>query len=387
MKNYSPLFFLSALGPGGMTVAFYMYFIFMTPHKGMPMATFDTIMPYFKTSSVGLQAGMGFALLGILYFGYKHITLLVKNIREWNKFKKTKAFTEAKGTLKEVTFMALPLTYAMTINVMFILGATLVPGLWNIVEYLFPIALIGFISVGIYSMKIFSEYFIPFFINGNESWEDNNNFSQLLSVFAFVMIGVGFASPGAMSHIKAVNAFGLFFSFMFIGMAIGLGVLKFVLGFHAVVKNGIKEQAAPTLWILIPILTLIGITFFREGFGLSHHFSSSEHTDMGPFTFTLTASLFAAQTVIGGFGYLTMKKLGYFNDYIHGEQKDPASFALICPGVAYFVFGMFFIHWGLVYNGVIEKFSIPYFVLVSGLVIVQYKTIATMIRLNKKFNL
>lgn len=386
MKNYSPLFFLSALGPGGMTVAFYMYFMFMTPHKGIPMATYDTLVPFFQETSIFGKVAMVLITLAILYFAYKHIALTIKNTKEWMKFKKSPAYAEAKGTLKEITFMALPLTYAMTINVMFVLGAMLVPGLWSVIEYMFPLAIIGFMVVGYYAFKIFAEYFIPFFIHGNTAWEENNNFSQLLSVFAFVMIGVGFAAPGAMSHIKAVNAFALFASFMFMGAAIGLLILKFVLGFHSVVKHGITKQAAPTLWILIPILTLIGITFFRESFGLAHHFSEGE-ADVKAFAFTLTGSFFAVQTLIGGFGYLVMKKLGYFEDYIHGKEKDPTSFALICPGVAYSVFGMFFIHWGLIYNDVIESFSIAHILLLVPLAIVQYKTIATMLRLNKKFGL
>jgi len=325
-------------------------------------------------------------LISIIYFAYKHILLLTKATKAWFEYKKTDAYVEAKGTLKEISFMAIPLTYAMTINVMFILGAVFIPSLWGAIEYLFPIALVAFLVVGIYALKIFSEYFIPFFINGNIQWEENNNFSQLLSVFAFVMVAVGFSAAGAMSHIKAINAIGLFFSFMFIGLAIGLGLLKYILGFHTVVKQGISKQASPSLWILIPILTLIGITIFREGFGLAHHFS--EHgADTKAFAFTLTAFIFAMQTIIGIFGYMIMQKLGYFQDYIYGEEKDPSTYALVCPGVAYVVFGMFFVHWGLVYNGVIEQYSIAYIVLVAMLATVQYKTVATMLRLNKKFGL
>jgi hypothetical protein len=93
-------------------------------------------------------------------------------------------------------------------------------------------AIIGFLGVGMYAFKIFSEYFIPLILNGNKEWEENNSLTQLLSVFAFAMIGVGFAAPGAMSHIKAVNAIAIFLSFLFLGAAIVLGILKSILGFH-----------------------------------------------------------------------------------------------------------------------------------------------------------
>jgi len=386
MKNYTPLYFLSALGPGGMAVAFYMYFMFMTPHKGVPMATYDTLIAYFNKTSIYGKIGMVLVLIAVLFFAFKHIQLLIKNVIEYKKFKKTEAYKNIKGTLQEVTLMAAPLTFAMSINVMFILGAMLIPGLWNIVEYLFPGALLGFLVVGFFAFKIFLEYFIPIVINGNEAWEENRNFSQLLSVFAFVMIGVGFAAPGAMSHIKAVNAIGLFFSFMFIGAAVGLMILKFVLVFHSVIKHGIAKKAAPTLWILIPILTLIGITFFRQRFGLAHNFADG-HASVNEFTFTLTGAIIAIETLIGLFGYFVMKELKYFDEYVHGDTKDPATYALICPGVAYVVFGFFFINWGLVYNGVIAKFLIAYWILTAILAFVQFKTVYVMLKLNRKFNL
>jgi len=316
------------------------------------------------------------SILGIIYFSYKHISLLIWNIKEWNKFKQTDDFNKIKGSFREISFMAIPLTYAMTINVLFVLGAAFVPGLWNIIEYMFPIAILGFLAVGIYALKIFGEYFIPLVLNGNKEWEENNNLVQLLSVFAFAMIGVGFAAPGAMSHIKLINAIGIFLSFLFLGIAIILGVFKFILGFHAIIKNGIDEKAAPSIWISIPILTIIGIAFIRNVFGLGHHFSA--HSDLKAILFSLTGFIFALQILMGVFG-LVMKKLNYFDKYIHSNIKDPSSYALICPGVAFFVFGMFFIHWGLVYNGVFEKYSVLHYILIVPLIIIQYKTIKTVI--------
>jgi len=387
MKDrYSPVFFLAALGPGGMAVAFFMYFMFMTPHKGVAMPTYDTLMAYFNKTTMYGKVGMVLVLIAILFFAYKHISLVIKNTIAFNKFKKTQEYADMKGTLAEVTLMAAPLTYAMTINVMFILGAVLVPGLWDIVEYLFPGALLGFLVVGIYAVKIFLEYFIPFFIKGNEAWEDNQSFVQLLSAFAFVMVGVGFAAAGAMSHIKVVSAIGIFFAMMFIGAAIALLVLKFILGFHTIAKKGIAKTAAPSLWIFIPILTLVGITLFRIKFGLTHNFAEG-HNSVNEFTYALTGSIFAVETLIGLFGYYVMKELKYFDDYVNGDEKDVSSYALICPGVAYVVFGFFFIHWGLVHNHVIDKFGIAYWILVAFLAFIQFKTVATMFKLNKKFSL
>jgi len=385
MKNYTPVFFLSALGAGGLSVSFFVYLLFLVPHEGVPLVTFNHIVDFFSKTAVLNKGLIILALVGIIYFAYKHITLLIWNIKKWNEFKKTKECEDIRGSLKEVSFMAMPLTYAMTINVMFVLGATFVPNLWSVIEFMFPLAILGFLGVGIYAFRIFGEYFINLIINGNKEWEGNNNLVQLLSVFAFSMIGVGFAAPGAMSHIKLINAIGLFLSFLFIGVAIILGMLKAILGFHAMIKNGLDEKGAPSLWIGIPILTLIGITFIRDVFGLGHHFI--ENADLKAILFTLTGFIFALQIIIGAFGYIVLKRFNYFEKYIHSDTKDPSTYALICPGVAFFVFGMFFVQWGLIYNEVIEKYSFLHLFSIALLAVIQAKTIVTVFKLNKKFGL
>jgi hypothetical protein len=36
-ETYSPLYFLSALGAGGLAISFYMYLMWFTPHEGSPV--------------------------------------------------------------------------------------------------------------------------------------------------------------------------------------------------------------------------------------------------------------------------------------------------------------------------------------------------------------
>jgi hypothetical protein len=86
----------------------------------------------------------------------------------------------------------------------------------------------------------------------------------------------------------------------------------------------------------------------------------------------------------GYLGYLVMKKNQYFKEYVAGEKTDVWTFALICPGVALMVFGMFFLNIGLVYSGILPKFSVLYFILLAPLVFIQIKTIFVLFKLNKK---
>jgi len=382
-KDYSPLYFLSALGAGGLAVSFFMYLTFLIPHKGLPMATFDIIYPVLLKGD-WLSFVSAFALVFIIVFAVLHFKLLFWNINQYKQFKQTDAYEKMKNSNAEVTIMTLPLTFAMSINVSFILGAVFVPGLWDIVEYLFPFALLGFVVVGYFDIKIFMEYFSRLITNGDFDFTKNNNLSQMISIFAFVMVGVGFAAPGAMSHHLTINAIGIFGAIFFSSIAILLLLIKLILGFKNMLEHGISKEASPSLWILIPILTLLGITFVRINFGLAHHFH--QPLDKASF-YILTSTVIALQLIFGILGYKVMQKMKYFEEYTLGDKKSVVSLSLICPGVAFMVFGMFFVNVGLVGNGIVDKYSISYFIAMLPFMYVQFKTVLVYFRLKSKFEL
>lgn len=380
-EQYSPLHFLAALGPGGLSITFFMYLMFMIDHPETPMVTFNHIFPLLVDGHPVTSALTMVSLAALLFFAGLHFRLLIWNIREYRRFKKTSAYQQLRQSNSEVTLMALPLTLSMSINVSFILGAVLVPDLWNSVEYLFPLAIAAYVAVGIYALTIFTQYLSRLIISGDFDCIQNNNLGQMLAIFAFAMVGVGMAAPGAMSHYSQINAVGMFLSIFFSSIAIILGMLKFILGFRSMLEQGIDKIASPTLWITIPILTLLGISFIRISFGLDHGFGEPISK---PGLFLLTSAIFSLQLMFAWIGYIVMRQLGYFDDYIHGDKQHVGSYSLICPGVALFVFSMFFIHFGLIKNGLLDKFSLSYFLLLSPLVWLQIKTILTLFKLNRK---
>lgn len=382
-EKYSPMYFLAALGSGGLSVSFFMYLMFLIPHPKTPMATFDQVYPALLKGD-WLSFVTAFALVFIIAFAVFHFKLLIWNIKQYKAFKETEAFNTLKNSNAEVTLMAMPLTFAMTINVCFVLGAVFVPGLWNIVEFLFPGALLGFAVAGYYAITIFMDYFARIIMSGSFDFTKNNNLSQMVSIFAFSMVAVGFAAPGAMSHNLAINAIGIFGAIFFAAISIMLIVIKLILGFKNMFEHGVGSEASPSLWIMIPILTLLGITFVRISFGLDHHFDQSLAKSS---LFTLTSVVLALQLIFGLLGLKVMKQIGYFEEFIHGEKKSPVSFALICPGVAFMVFGFFFVNMGLTLNGVVAKYSIAYFLLLVPFVFVQYKTVVYFFKLKVKFAL
>lgn len=381
-EKFSPMCFLSALGAGGLSVSFFMYLMFLVPHPNTPMATYDFIMPALLKGD-WLSFIISFSLVFIIAFAFLHFKLLVWNTKQYFMYKKTKAYEDLKNSNAQITLMTLPLTYTMTINVCFVLGAVFIPGLWGVVEYLFPFALIGFITTGYFSLKIFFEYFSRLLIKGDFDFSKNNNLSQMISIFALSMVAVGFAAPGAMSHNLIINSIGIFGALFFASLAILLMLIKLTIGFKNMFEKGLGLEAAPSIWIIIPILTLLGITFVRISFGLEHNYSTPLNKSS---LFVFTSTILSLQIIFGVLGYMVMKQMGYFEKYIESTEKSAVSFALICPGVAFFVFGMFFINFGLAYNQIISKYSIAYFILMIPFIYIQIKTIIYFFKLYKKFS-
>jgi len=368
---YTPLYWLAALGAGGLTVSFFVYINFMVGHKGVPMATFDQVYPALIKGD-WLSIVTGIALVFIVIFSSLHIKLLLWNMKQFAAYKKTEAYETMRNSNAEVTLFAIPLTLAMTINVFFVVFALFVPHLWDYVEYLFPGALLAFMVTGYYVLKIFAEYLSRLLAHGDFDFAQNNSLAQMLSIFAFTMVGVGFAAPAAMSTTLAVNAIGSFGSIFFISAAILLIMIKLILGFKSMFKDGIAPEATPTLWIMIPILTLIGISLVRLFFGFEHRFHAEmPKTDL----FMLTSVIISLQIIFGLLGYAVMKRVKYFKTYVFGDKQSVPSLALICPGVAFTVFYLFLIEYGFVFTGIVTKFSVVYFVLIVPILYIHYKTV------------
>lgn len=381
LDRYHPLYFLASLGAGGLAVTFFLYFTFLIDHPGTPLVTFEHLLATWQAADWTIRGLMLVGLSGLLTMALLHVRLLVWNLNQYREFRRGEGFAMLERSNGEVALMAIPLTLAMSINVLFVVGAVFVPGLWDVVEYLFPFAVLGFLAVGVYALRLYGRYITRMITTGTFDFVANASLSQLAPIFAFAMIAVGFAAPGAMSNQVEVNAVGIFLSIFFLSLAMLLGIVKLVLGMSSMLRHGLEVTASPSIWIVIPILTLFGITAIRLTMGLHHGF----HEPVShPGLFVLTSAIFSLQILFGLIGYTVMKQLGYFRDYVRGEKIHPGAYALVCPGVAFFVFGMFWIVFGLIHNGLVERFSPIFFLLMLPFVWVQLKSLTTLLRLNRK---
>lgn len=383
-QPWHPSYWLASLGAGGLSISFFMYLMWLVPHQGFPMPTWQHLEALLA-GSTALPTGVRFvailATLFMLLLALLHFTLLVWNIREYREARTTEAYQQLLGSPSEVQLMAQPLTFAMTVNVCFALGALCVPNLWTVVEYLFPFALLAFAAIGVWSLKLYGRYLSRMLVSGGYRQEEHNHLSPLMAVFTFSMLSVGFAAPAAMSQSLFVAALAATLSILFLVVAVVSGVLILISGLQAMLQYGLQAQATPSIWMLIPIMTLLGIEWVRVQHGLSHHFAAP--VEQGKLFVVLTA-IYMLQLGVMLLGYRVMQLNGYLKAHFLGDQRNPISFGLICPGVALFVMGMFWWHLVWVQGGIVVAFSLVYWLGIGGLAAVQFLTLAALLHLSHR---
>ena len=380
--KYVPTYFLGSVGAGGLAVTFFMYLMFWVPHPGKPVPVFEDIRAAFETGTAPLQAAIIVAALGIAFFTFLNIKALVWNIGQMSKFRKTEAYTKLRNSNGETSLLAAPLAVAMSINASFIVGLVFVPNLWNIVEYLFPLAMVAFVLTGFWAVRLIGDFLGRVLSKGGIfDVTAHNSFAQMLPAFALAMVAVGLSAPAAMSHITATVGTSLVLSSIFGVAAILYSVVAVITAFNSMLHYGTAKEAGPTLMIIVPLMTVLGIMVLRQDHGL--HTTFEAHSTAGE-TMVFLARLLAVQLVFLGLGMTVLRRQGYFKDFVLGSKTSAGSYALVCPGVALSVMLHFFVNKGLVAAGVITKYDVTYWAITAIALIAQFAMIALVLRLNRQ---
>lgn len=380
--TYSPLYFLASLGAGGLAVTFFMYLMFWVPHPGRPVPIFEDILAAFQTGPVALKTAIIIAVLGIAVFAFLNIKALIWNFSALSGFKKTESYQKLHTSNAETTLLAAPLASAMSVNAMFIVGLVYVPGLWGVVEYLFPLALIAFVLIGVWALWTIGDFLGRVLTKGGVfDVTAHNSFAQLLPAFALSMVAVGLAAPAAMSSNTLTVGLGLVLSTFFGFAAIIYTVVAAITAFSSMLHYGTAKEAGPTLMVVIPILTVLGIMFLRQDHGL--HVGFDTHTSAAE-TMIFLARVLTIQILFLMLGLLVLRRQGYFADFVLGGKTSPGSYALVCPGVALSVMLHFFVNKGLAAAGVIDKYSAAYWIITGIALFAQALMIWLVLRLNRQ---
>ncbi len=380
--KYVPTYFLGSVGAGGLAVTFFMYLMFWVPHPAKPVPVFEDIRAAFETGSVPLQTAIIVAALGIAVFTFLNVKALIWNFGQLSKFSKTEAYANLRNSNGETTLLAAPLAVAMSINAGFIVGLVFVPNLWSIVEYLFPMAMLAFALTGIWALRLIGDFLGRVLSKGGIfDVTAHNSFAQMLPAFALAMVAVGLSAPAAMSHTTATVGASLVLSSIFGTAAVLYSVVAVITAFSSMLHYGTAKEAGPTLLIIVPLMTVLGIMVLRQDHGL--HTTFDVHTTAGE-TMVFLAKLLAVQLVFLGLGITVLRRQGYFKDFVLGQKTSAGSYALVCPGVALSVMLHFFVNKGLVAAGVITKYDVTYWAITAIALIAQFAMVALVFRLNRQ---
>jgi hypothetical protein len=380
--TWSPLYFLASLGAGGLAVTFFMFLMFWVPHPGQPVPVLEDILAAFTTSGLALKAAIIVAFTGIAGFALLNIKLLVWNLARLAAFRKTDDYTALVNSNGETQLLAMPLALAMTVNVGFILGLVFVPGLWGVVEYLFPLAMVAFALIAATAFRRIGDFLGRVLSDGGVfDVTANNSFAQLLPAFALSMTAVGMAAPAAMSTVPVTVGVSLILSIVLGTVATLYAGFAAIIALNAMLHYGTARESAPTLMVVVPILTILGIMAMRQEHGL--HTTFAAHGGVAD-TLLLTTAILAIQLAFLALGLMVLKRQKYAKAYLHGEGNSPGAYALICPGVALSVMLQFWINKGLVGAGLIAKFGLAYWSLTSLAVASQVAMIGLLLLLNHR---
>lgn len=381
-QSYSPLYFLASLGAGGLAVTFFMYLMFWVPHPGQPVPVFEDLMAVLANGSTPMKAAVVIAMVGIAFFVFLNVKMLIWNFAALSRFKHTQDYEKLRQSNAETTLLAGPLATAMTINGGFIVGLVFVPQLWSVVEYLFPAAMVAFLLVGLWAFRLIGHFLGRVLAEGGAfDMTAHNSFAQLLPAFALSMVAVGLSAPAAMSGNTLVVGTSLVLSTFFGITAMLYAAYASVTAFSSMLMHGAARESGPTLMVIVPLLTVLGIMMLRQNHGL--HTAFEVHGNPAE-TLIMLARILTIQIVFSLLGLLVMTRQKYFSDFVFGSKLSPGSYALICPGVALSVMLHFFINKGLVGAQIIDKFGLGFWVLSALALILQWMMIVLVLRLNRQ---
>ena len=140
---------------GGLTVTFFMWLMFWIPHPGKTVPVFEDIMAAFAAGNPRHTS----------HAGHRHGRDRVLRVPEHQAAdlepsalhcvaQKTEAFEKnSPRPTPRARCWPCPWRWAMAVNGGFIIGLVFVPGLWSVVEYLFPLAMVAFLAIGVLALE------------------------------------------------------------------------------------------------------------------------------------------------------------------------------------------------------------------------------------------
>jgi hypothetical protein len=154
-----------------------------------------------------------------------------------------------------------------------------------------------------------------------------------------------------------------------------------VMSVRPMLEHGVNVEAAPTLMVVIPLMTVIGIAILRQNHGL--HVSFEAHGTAAD-TLVLLTRFLSIEVIFALFGLAVLSRVGYVARFVTGSETSAGSYALVCPGVALSVMTHFWLNKGLVAAGIVAKYSVAYWAISGVAVAFQFAMIVLVWMLARK---
>ena len=339
---FSPLHGMASLGAGGLSVSFFVWLLFLTPHKGTPVPTYESLLAARlaqpDTGWITLVTTM-VAIMAVAHYG-----LLIWWLRRGVRLpiaERDALFAGEAHIFKMIT----PLVLAMSVNAGFVVALVFVPGLWSIKEYLFPFALLAFGALFVVALDRWLEQQKR--LRTDQLSYQSKGLIELLATFAFAMITVGFSAAAAMSELPITHSIGMVLAVIGATVSIWAAIKVFKDRRCTLRNHPTAATATGSLLMGVPILTVLGIATYRLLMASHHNFGLQISTELIGITLGL---LFIGQVLIFLVATPKLVRLGGWQTLVRALPQG-ASFSLICPGVGLFVLGMFFVSKGLIPMG------------------------------------
>jgi hypothetical protein len=346
--DFSALHGLASLGAGGLSVSFFVWLMFLTPHPGSPVPTYETLA---LAKSAATNAGwITFVITMVAVMALAHYALLAWWLRQGQRLPPDARIAMFAGEA-HIFKMITPLVLAMSVNAGFVVGLVFIPGLWSVKEFLFPLAILAFLILFVLATQRWMAQ--QALLKSAQLRYQSKGLIELLATFAFAMITVGFSASAAMSDTGWIHTTGIILSLAGAAMTIWAAMRVFKDRVAGLRTHPITAAATGSLLMGVPILTILGIATYRMMMAGKHHFDLP--IAQGVVT-AMLSGIFIAQILIFIVATPTLARAGGWRTLVT-EQPQAASFSLICPGVGLFVLGMFLVSNGLIPSGWLEGSS------------------------------
>ena len=331
-SNFNPQIFLSALGAGGIAVAPFAIMQYVFPH-GAGLVTLDQVLNQNLNTFQTLFLWFGLIVMPI--FALLHFILLIKYIPGLISFIKYNIEHHLSDPLQSPPLVIPLLALTMSMNVFIGVIRFFVPAIQtNFQNLMWPALIFWLILFGmqmVLQIKILQNSYIKDFEAEKISF---NWLVQALSMGMLSVVGSGIAALAKDTTVADISAFLSLVSASFAIFLTFVGLLISI--YNQIFAKSLPEnKSLPAFLNLIPVTTVLAITFFRLG----HYLENRFHYHLDYFFFFVILTTFAFQTWYLLFS-LGLIKPFWRHDFI-SKNFYLTQWSLICPFIAYAVLGAF----------------------------------------------